>query len=87
MALLALSDLVIGVDRRVANDDRDFAQAALQRGAQSLGAEVKAVAALRVGGMRNEGLQDAALANVVGEFVDLGVGELGAGCSGLRRSG
>ncbi len=48
------------------------------RGTQSLGAEVDAVAALRVGGMHDDRLQDAALADVVGEFVDLGVGELGA---------
>jgi hypothetical protein len=39
---------------------------------------VKPVAALRVGVMHDQRLQDAALADVVGEFVELGVGEVGA---------
>lgn len=39
---------------------------------------MQAVAALRIDGMHDQRLQDAALSDVIGEFVDLSVGELGA---------
>ena len=55
------------------------------RGAAIAGliAEVDAMLALFVGGMNNDGLQDAVLANVFGKLIQLGFGELGARVGGV----
>lgn len=95
----AVALLVLG--HLCANNDGNLLQTCPLGRAQSLGAEVDAVAAIRIGGMNDDGLQDAVPADVVGECVELGVGELGArvvrvflerrdrdnrGCPGVRST-
>ena len=78
VSLLVLCHLRVGVCRCIAYDHRHFSEAGPPGSAQALGAEVDLVAALRIGGMDDDGLQDAALTDVVGEFAEIGVGEFGA---------
>ena len=53
-------------------------EARSNRSAQSLGTEVDAVAAVAVGGMNDERLEDAALLDVRSKFFDRDLWELGA---------
>lgn len=78
VALLVLGDLCIGVGEYIAHDNGHFRQAGSLSRAPALGAEVDAIATGRVGGMHDDRLQDAVLADVLGEFVELNFGELGA---------
>ena len=78
MALLVLGDLGVGIGRRVANDHRDFNQPRTLSRTPTLCAEVNAVPTLLVSRMNDDGLKNAVLADVFGEFVQLGFGELGA---------
>jgi len=48
------------------------------RCAQTFGAEVDAVPAFAICGMHDQRLQDASVADVLGELVERGCGELGA---------
>ena len=78
MALLVLGDLGIAVGRHVAHDDWNFMQSGSDRRAQSLGTEVDAVAAVNIGRVDDERLQDAAQPDVGGEFSEREFGELGS---------
>jgi hypothetical protein len=75
---LALLNLGVGIGQRVAYDHRDFNQPRTLRRTPTLGAEVNEAASLRIDGMHDDRLQDAVLPNVFGEFVELGLGDIGA---------
>ena len=77
VALVILSNLGIGVCGCIAHDHGYFIKPCSPGGTKSLGTEVDSVAPRRVSGMHDDGLQDAVLADVVGEFFDLRIWEFG----------
>lgn len=83
VALLILCHLRVRVGRRIAQHHGHFSQACAPCRAPTLGAEVDAVTPLLVGGVNDERLEDAVLANVLHEFVDLRLGKLGARIVGV----
>ena len=78
MALLVLGNLGISIGGQVTHDDRHLVQSRSHRCAQSLGAEMNAVATLAIRGMHDQRLQDAALLDIHGEFFLRGLGKFGA---------
>lgn len=69
--LLVLGDLRVGVGGCLANEDRHLGKAGPPRGATALGAVMDTVASGCVGRQDDERLQDAVLADAVGQLVDL----------------
>ncbi len=78
VALLILGNLHVGIGRCLAQYHGHLGQPRTACCPPALGAEVDAVTPLCVGGMNDKRLQDAVLADVFGEFVDLRFGKLGA---------
>jgi hypothetical protein len=66
-----------------ANANGHFDQARRHRGPKALGAKVNVMAAIGIGRMHNDGLQDTVLPNVVSEFSQLRFGEFSAGVVGI----
>lgn len=83
VALLVFGHLRVRIRRRVANDDRHLLQPDALRCTPPLGAKVNLVSVFGVSRMDDDGLQDAVLANVLREFVQVGVRDLGARVVGV----
>lgn len=69
VSLQVFGDLVVGVMFARRDDDWHFGESGLPGGPPSLAPEVDAVLAAFIGGANNNGLQDAALSDVLCEFV------------------
>ena len=76
MALLVLGDLRIDVMGFQADNDRDYVEARLFRGAEALRAEEDAVATISGSAARNDRLKNPVQSNVLGKLGDVFVGEL-----------
>ena len=83
VALLVLRDLGVGVRGAIADDDRHFMKSDALRGPPPLGAEVILMQPRSIGGLNDDGLQDAVLSDVFHEFVELGFRDLAARVVGV----
>ena len=75
--------MCVGVGGCITNDNGNLFQFCELRRAPPLRAEVNLMPPHRVDGMNNDGLQDAALTDVFGEFLELGLGKFGARIVGV----
>jgi hypothetical protein len=78
MALHVLGDLRVGVRWRITKNHRGFLQANALRGKPTPGPKVNLMSAFSVGRVHNDGLQDAVLAYVFSQLIQLGLGDFSA---------
>ena len=75
--LLILGDQRVAIEILRADRDGHLGETGALGGTQPLRTEPDAVAASRIGGVNDDRLQQAALSDVVGEFVDFAISEFG----------
>lgn len=77
VALLVLCDLGVRIPGAIPDHDRHFKQADALRGSPPLGAKVNLVPPRSIGGVNDDGLQDAVPPDVIRKLAELGLGDLG----------
>lgn len=85
VTLLVLGDLCVRISGCITNDNGNLSQLCERRRTPPLRPEVNLIPPHRVDGMNNDGLQDAVLADVFGEFLEFGLGKFGARIVGVLK--